>query len=124
MESIHVVGFAWKRAWNNCIDEVEKEVKRFHVKRLCFETNSLGDLPLDLLRQSLPCAVVGKKSVTNKHATIMNAGTFSHMIHLSRQSHKIYIDSIVKYEAKYKPADPADSLARCLEWMGLIKGGK
>lgn len=127
MQGVAVVGFVFKKAWNHCLDELAAEMLKYNVKRIAFETNALGDMPIDILR-SLPAfkekgiGVVGRKSSTNKHARIMAAGTYAHMIHLSKESHKKYIDHVVQYEYTSKFDDAPDSLATGLIWIGLIKG--
>lgn len=123
MQGVAVVGFVYKKAWNNCLDEIAAQLLKYGVKRLCFETNSLGEQPLEILRSVFrTVGVVGKKSNTNKHSRIMGAGTFAHMIHLSRESDGKYLDQVVKYEYKSRHDDAPDSLASCLEWIGLIRG--
>jgi hypothetical protein len=123
MQGVAVVGFAYKKAWNHSLDEIAPKLIKYNVRRLCFETNSLGDQPLDVLRTVFPgVGIVGKKSNTNKHSRIMGAGTFAHMIHLCKDSDRIYQDQVVRYEYKAKHDDCPDSLASCLEWIGLIKG--
>lgn len=124
-EGVAIQGHVWKRAWNHCLDEVIERMRSLGVRRLCFETNSLGDQPIQILRAHPGMAnigVVGKKSTQNKHARIMAAGVFAKLIHLSQNSDKIYIDQVVKYEYKAKFDDAPDSLANCMEWVGLIKG--
>lgn len=123
MQGVAVVGFTYKKAWNHCLEEVASQMNRFNVRRLCFETNCLGDMPIELLRRTFQgIGVVGKKSNTNKHSRICTAGAFSHLIHLSKESDRIYTDQVVKYEYKSKYDDAPDSLASCLEWIGLIRG--
>ncbi len=124
MQGVAVAGFVFKKAWNHCLDEMVPMLKKYNVQRLAFETNSLGTMPLDLLRRTFgdDIGVVGRKSNTNKHSRIMAAGTYAHLIHLSKESHKTYIDHVVKYEYKAKFDDAPDSLASCLEWIGLIRG--
>jgi hypothetical protein len=124
-EGVAIQGHVWKKAWNHCLDEMVERMRSLGVRRLCFETNSLGDQPIIILRSHPLMAnigVVGKKSTQNKHARIMAAGTFAKLIHLSQNSDKIYIDQVVKYEYKAKFDDAPDSLANCMEWVGLIKG--
>lgn len=123
---VAVVGFVWKKAWNHCADDIMKRLKEFNVKKFCIETNSLGDMPVQLFREKsvivLPgLGVVGRKTVENKHAKIMNAGTFADSIHISQKSDKLYIDHVTKYEYKSKYDDAPDSLASCLEWIGIVK---
>lgn len=125
MQGVAVVGFAYRKSWNHALDDIAMKLLKYSVKRLCFETNCLGDQPLDILRKVFGnIGIQGRKSNTNKHSRIMNAGTFAHMIHLSKESDRVYIDQVVKYEAEHKAKhdDCPDSLASCLEWVGLIRG--
>lgn len=123
MQGVAVEGYVWKKAWNHCLDDMLPHLQRLGVQKLCFETNALGDMPLDILRQLFPgIGIVGKRSTSNKHSTIMAAGSYAHMIHLSKQSAPTYKDHVVQYEYKAKFDDAPDSLARCLEWIGLIRG--
>ena len=122
-DGIAIVGFCYKRSWDNCIDEMIAKIKKYKVKRLAFETNSLGETPIKLLRENLSgVGVVGYKNITNKHQRIMNAGSYAHLMHLTKESEKNYIDQIVKYEYNVKNDDAPDSLASCLHWLGLIRG--
>jgi hypothetical protein len=121
-EGVAVVGFVWKKAWNHCLDDMAKRLTQFNVKRLAFETNALGDQPVIMLRQLFPGGVVGRKSTNNKHSRIMAAGAYAHLIHLSRESDKAYINQVTQYEYKAKHDDAPDSLATALEWIGLIRG--
>jgi hypothetical protein len=123
MDGVAVVGFSWQKAWEHCLDDIYSAFIKYNVKRAAFETNSLGNQPIDVLRAAFKgIGIVGRDSTTNKHSRIMNAGTFAHLIHLSRESGKLYIDHVVKYEYKSKYDDAPDSLASCLEWLNLIRG--
>jgi hypothetical protein len=124
-EGVAVIGFTYKKAWNHCLEEMIPHLLRCNVKRLAFETNNLGDQPVTMLQGMLSGAgigVVGKVSTLQKHSKIMSAGSFAHLIHLSRESDKIYTDQVAQYEYKSKHDDAPDSLASCLEWIGLIRG--
>lgn len=123
MQGVKVVGFAWKKAWNHCLEDIAPLLKKFGVKKLAFETNALGDQPLEVLRVAFPgVGITGRRSNTNKHSRIVAAGTFAHLIHLSKESDRTYTDQVVKYEYKAKNDDAPDSLASCLMWVGLIRG--
>jgi hypothetical protein len=125
MQGIAVFGKTWKKAWNHCLDELVPFLKTHNVKKLAIECNSLGDQPVIMMRQLLQgsgIGVVGVDSVLNKHSKIMAAGSYAHLIHLSKESDKVYIDQVVKYEYKAENDDAPDSLASCLEWIGLIRG--
>lgn len=123
MEGVAAVGFVYKKAWNHCLDDMLPHLKKFNVKKLAFETNCTGQQPLDLLRSLFPMiGVVGRHANNNKHSRIMAAGNFAHLIHLSKESDKLYLDHVTKYEYKSKYDDAPDSLASCLEWVGLIRG--
>jgi hypothetical protein len=125
MDGVAVYGKAWKRPWYHCIDEMVPILIQKGVRRLCFETNKHGNQPIDQLHVLLgphKIGVVGKYSDSNKHAAIMAAGSYSNLIHLSRESDKAYTDQVLKYEWGAEFDDAPDSLARCLEWIGYIKG--
>lgn len=120
---IAVVGFAYKKAWNHCLEEIYPQLQRFNVGRLAFETNGLGSQPLEVLGAVFKgVGIVGVRSNTNKHSRILMAGAFSKSLHLSRESNKAYTDQVIKYEYKAKHDDAPDSLASCLQWIGLIRG--
>lgn len=122
-QGIAVEGYTWKKSWDNCIDDMAPIIARLNVQKVCFETNALGQQPLMLLRKAFPdVGVVGKRSNTNKHSRIMAAGTFAPLIHLSKRSDQNYKDQVIKYEYKSKYDDAPDSLASCLEWIGLVRG--
>lgn len=126
-DGLAVEGKAWKKAWYHCLDEMVAYFKERNVQRICFETNATGTQPLLQLRQifkPLGVGVVGVHSESNKQAVIEAAGSYSHLIHLSKRSDKIYTDQVVKYAYDSKFDDSPDSLARLLEWMGLIRGRK
>lgn len=125
MQGVAVYGKAWKRPWYHCVDEMVEVLKLRGVKRLCFETNKHGNQPIDQLKAVLGphgIGVVGKYSDSNKHAAIMAAGSYSNLIHLSRESDPEYTRQVIKYEYGADFDDSPDSLARCLEWIGYIKG--
>lgn len=125
MQGVAVYGKAWKRPWYHCVEEMIAVLKLRGVKRLCFETNKHGNQPIDQLQAALKphgIGVVGKYSDSNKHASIMAAGSYANLIHLSRESDKAYTDQVIKYEWGAEFDDAPDSLARCLEWIGYIKG--
>lgn len=121
-----IIGFVRKKAWNHCIEELLLICKKFNVKKLCIETNSLGDVPIQLIRakaleMGIQIGVSGKNTTTEKHGRIVNAGTYAESIHLSQLSDKLYIDHVTKYEYKSKYDDAPDSLASGLEWIGVVK---
>ena len=124
-QGVAVVGFTFKKAWNHCLDDMVIRLKQFGVAKLAFETNALGDQPIIMLRQLLKetgVGVVGIKSTQNKHAKIMAAGSFAHLIHLSQESDAQYKKQVVEYEYNAKHDDAPDSLASALSWVGLIRG--
>jgi hypothetical protein len=124
-DGVAVVGFVWKKSWDNCIDDIYKRCKQFNVGRLAFECNNLGNTPINILRQTFEgIGIVKKYTKVNKHAKIINAGVYAHLIHISRESDKQYVDQVKKYEYNVKHDDAPDSLASILLWLGLIKGGK
>jgi hypothetical protein len=126
-DGVAVQGHLYKKAWNHCLGEMVDRMKATGVRRICFETNSLGDQPILMLRDALRdtgIGVVGKKSTGYKHSRIMNAGAYAEAIHLSKTSDRAYIDQVTNYEYGVKNDDGPDSLASGLEWIGLIRGKK
>lgn len=123
MQGVAVEGYVWKRAWNHCLDDMAQLLAKNDVKKLAFETNCTGDQPVEMLQNLFKgIGVIGRRATTNKHSRIMNAGAYAHLIHLSKESHPLYLSHVVKYEYKSKYDDAPDSLASCLEWVGLIRG--
>lgn len=126
-DGVACVGFEWKMAWYHCLDEITKKFKEFDVGRVCFETNCTGTQPILQLREhfkTLGIGVVGKHSDSNKHAVIMQAGSYAPRIHLSKQSGQSYTDHVIQYEYGAEFDDAPDSLARCMEHLGLLWGKK
>lgn len=122
-----IKGHCWQKAWYHCVDEFVPLLVKHNVIQLVFETNSTGKQPIEQLTALLAqygITVVAKHSDTNKHAVIMAAGQYAHMIHLSKDSDPVYTDLVVKYEKGADYDDPPDSLARGLEHLGFIKGKK
>lgn len=122
-EGVAVLGFCYKKAWNHCIDEMIQKIQDNGVRKVAIECNSLGTQPVEMLQGKLRgVGIIGKETTTNKHSRIMAAGAFAHLIHLAKNSDQVYIDQVVKYEYHAKNDDAPDSLASCLEWIGLIRG--
>ena len=127
MNGVMVQGRAWKLPWYHCLEEMMAEFRKRGVRRICFETNHAGTQPLDQLRSVLSPLGIGVQGVhsdTNKHATIMQAGSFAEFIHLSKESDHVYTNQVVQYEYGAEYDDAPDSLARCLVWLGLVKAKK
>lgn len=125
LQGVAAHGHAWKKAWYHCLDDLVPILQRRGVKKLWFETNATGTQPIVQLRDLLAplgISVEGTHSDSNKHAIISAAGSVCSSIHLSRESDKVYTDMVVKYELKSKFDDAPDSLARCLERLGLLRG--
>jgi hypothetical protein len=124
-DGIAAVGFAAHRAWNHWLDDIVPKLLHYKVKKIAIECNGLGDQPVLMLRGLLAghgIGVVGVDSTDNKHARIMSAGAYAHLIHLSKESDRAYTDQVVQYEYGAEPDDAPDSLATLLKWIGLIRG--
>lgn len=128
LSGVAVEGKVWKKAWYHCLDGDDGLIafaKKNRVEKLCFETNMTGKQPLDLLRTKfgpLGIGVAGAHSDTNKHAVIMAAGAFASSIFLSKESDQAYTNQVIQYEYKAKYDDAPDSMARGLEWIGVVRG--
>ena len=126
LQGIAVEGRAVKRAWYHW-DELTDILIKAKVTHLAFETNKHGQQPIEQLTAILAphgIKVVGLTSTTPKETVIALAGSFAHMIHLSKKSDKAYTDQVTRYEYKAKYDDAPDSLARGLIWLGLLKDKK
>lgn len=126
-DNIATTGYAWKMGWADCLDLIVAACLKHGVRKLGFETNTLGEQPLSALRQVLgphAVAVAGKYSSGNKHARIVNAAAYSENIMLAADAQSEYARQIREYEYDAPNDDAPDSLASCLEWIGLLKGVK
>ncbi len=124
-DGVMVFGKVWRRAWYDLIPEFKQVIEDLGVGKLAFEINSLGEQPIRVLRKEITgCGVVGRRTVSNKHAKIMAVGPFAKYIFVSKDSDVEYIRQVRDYEYGIENDDAPDSLASLLEWIGLIKGNK
>lgn len=96
MHFAHLVvsGFAFKKAWYDCLDELIFIFAFFGVASVRIETNALGDEPINKMRwYGIPCE--GYNSSDNKHSRIINAAFFSDHILLQKMDEisSDYLDS-------------------------------
>lgn len=127
-----VAGFAWQKAWDDCLEDIVAVMNALKVTRFAFETNGLGKHPVLLLRQ-LGANVREWKSDTNKHARILNAATFKGHIKLAqylppqlssstfRQAQQAFNDMVLDYEYKAEHDDAPDALASLMQFLGMVK---
>lgn len=127
-----VGGFAWPKAWDDCVEDIVAVMKAYGVRRFAFETNGLGKHPVLMLRQ-MGANVAQWKSDTNKHGRILNAASHKPDLRLSRylppvlqkppfrQAQKAFNDMVLDYEYKAEHDDAPDALAGLLMFIGLIK---
>jgi hypothetical protein len=127
-KNLVVTGFAFKKAWYDCLDDFKLLFEFFEVKSVCFETNNLGDEPVIRMRQ-LGAACVGKNSTENKHRRIINCAFFSDHIKLHEigegfnseimQANQIFMQQVKDYEYRVKFDDSPDALAGLSEYLGI-----
>lgn len=127
-----VAGFAWQKAWDDCLEDIAEVMRAYNVAKFAFETNGLGKHPVLLLRQ-MGAKVAEWKSTTNKHGRIMNAATFRDHIKLAdflppqlqkpsfRTAQKAFNDMVIGYEYKAEHDDAPDALANLLMYLGMVK---
>lgn len=129
-EFLIVTGFAFKKAWYDCLDEFKLLFEFFGVKSVCFETNGLGDEPVIRMRQlGAPC--VGLNTTEHKHTKIINCAFFSEHIKLQKiegnfdsqvlQANQIFIEQVKNYEYKAKHDDSPDATAGLMKYLGISK---
>lgn len=130
-DNLIVSGWAFRKAWYDCLDEFEKIFTALNVGRVCIETNGIGDLAVIQMRK-LGIPTVGRNTTTNKHQRIMNIASYVNDIKLFEmnegdpaliQGNKIFIDQVKNYEYNAEHDDAPDSLAGVAIFMGLIKDG-
>ena len=129
-DTLPVIGFAFQKAWYNCIDELQALSNHYQTGRMCIETNGLGDMPVMQLR-SLGAGVVGINHTKEKHGRIMNCASFVDSIKLTKatglsaeliSANNLFIEKVQNYEYNVKQDDPPDALAGLCEFIGIIKG--
>lgn len=128
-----VSGFAFRKAWYDCVEELDEIMGFFPASRFCIETNGMGEQPVMQLRE-LGLACVGKNHTGNKHRRIMQCAPFSDSIKLTDvtldgraispaliRANQLFIDRVKKYEYNVKQDDPPDAMAGLFGFIGIIK---
>lgn len=126
-QGMAVVGFAWKKAWHNCIPEMKEALKKFGVKKMGFEVNMFGMHPLSVLREAfadIGVSVEGKYTHSNKEARIQLAAQFSKSLYLAKESNPEFRRQVIEYSHDAKYDDAPDSIATYMEWAGMIRPPK
>ncbi len=123
-----VVGFAFQKAWYDCLEEFAEVFKQYNVGRVCVETNGLGEMPvIEMVKMGIPAC--GHNSTKKKHERIVNSAQFIDDIKLTAiykgnpaliQANKIFIDLVKNYEYKVDKDDPPDALAGLLTFIGVV----
>jgi hypothetical protein len=130
-DKLVVAGWAFRKAWYDCLDEFEEIFKMLNVGRICIETNGIGEMAVIQMRK-LGIPAVGRNTTTNKHQRIMNIASYVNDIELFRQErgmpallqgNEIYLDQVRNYEYNAEHDDAPDSLAGVAIFMGLIRDG-
>lgn len=129
-DTLPVVGFAFKKAWYDCLEEIDYIIGKYGVGRVSIETNGLGELPVMQLRSAGLAGVMGKNHTGNKHSRIMNMASFVDAIKLTKagdvppafiQANELFIERVKKYEYNVKQDDPPDAMAGLCGLIGIIK---
>lgn len=132
MNRFITAGFCFKRSWDNCLEELQALFNAFHVGKAAFETNGLGNLPVRLLREQ-GAPVTGWNSSRNKHARIMNAGTFRNNIALStfipkeiansvlKDANRIFIAQVTNYDYNAEHDDGPDAMSNLFDFAGVLR---
>lgn len=126
-QGMAVVGSAWKKRWDLCIPEIREMCIKFNIKKLGFEVNKFGLLPLQVLREKLHdigVSVEGKYTHSNKEVRIQLAAQFSKSLYLSKESNTEYTRQVIEYSHDAKYDDSPDTIATFLEWAGRIRPPK
>ncbi len=126
-----VAGFAWPKAWDDCLDDIARVVEAFRVTHFAFETNGLGKHPVIMLRR-MGAVVREWKSTTNKHGRILNAATGKQFLKLAQylppaintpafiEAQNAFNDMVVNYEYKAEHDDAPDALANLMMYLNMV----
>lgn len=130
-DNLVVAGWAFRKAWYDCLPEFEKIFTALKVNKVCIETNGIGELAVTQMRK-LGIPAVGRNTTTNKHQRIMNIASFVNDLELYRmeegdpvllQGNEIFIDQVKNYEYNAEHDDAPDSMAGVAIFMGLLIDG-
>ena len=130
-DNLVVSGWAFRKAWYDCLNEFEEIFSTLNVGRVCIETNGIGEMAVLQMRK-LGIPAVGRNTTTNKHQRIMNVASYVNDILLFEQQtgnpelirgNKIYLEQIKNYEYNVEHDDAPDSLAGVAIFMGLVRDG-
>lgn len=130
-DQLVIAGFAWQKAWDDCLEEIVAAMKAFNCVCFAFETNGVGKHPLMVLKEA-GANVEGWKSTTNKHARIMNAAAYRQILKLCtflppdlntpafKEAQTAFNNMVVDYEYKAEHDDAPDALANLLMYIGVL----
>lgn len=131
-DNLVVSGWAFRKAWYDCLDEFAEIFNTLNVNRVCIETNGIGELAVLQLRE-LGVPAVGRNTTSNKHSRIMNIASYVQDLQLYEQTtgsgelihaNQIFIEQVKNYEYNAEHDDAPDSMAGVAIFMGLITDGK
>lgn len=128
-DNFAAVGFAFPKAWEDCLEEMKIIFRMFHVKRLYFANTTLGSEPVKRLNQ-LGMTTIGYTERGDKHGRIMRMAIHRDSIKLTRvkdlppdlrEANNKSIELVKQYEYNTEYDDPPDALSSLMEKVGLIK---
>lgn len=127
-----VAGFAWPKAWDDCVEDIGRVCMAYNVAKFAFETNGVGKHPVVMFRRN-GANVAEWRSDTNKHGRILNAASFKGHLKLAsylppalstpafRQAQQTFNNMVLEYEYKAEHDDAPDALANLMMYLGLVK---
>lgn len=124
-----MVGFAYRKAWHNCLDEMRIISDMFNAECMYFETNFSGQDPVDKINDlGMPC--YGFDSKGNKHGRIMRMAphvAYTSLVKVNidkglNEANETFIDLYTHYEYNAEKDDPPDAASSLMEKVGLIYG--
>lgn len=140
-DNLILSGFAFKKSWDYCFDEIQNIVKAYNMQKGGFETNGLGKLPVRLLQEkglpfigwtSTDC-LSGKGARQGKYGRILNAAMFKKHMKLSTfipdsiksqeliNANKEFNKLIIDFDHTSKHDDAPDAVASLLMYIGVLK---
>lgn len=70
----YLIGFAWRRSWDSCINDIEELLKIFNVEAFYYEDNLVKELPANMFKTQFDRIAVGDTSKKGKLERIKSIG--------------------------------------------------
>lgn len=115
-----ILGFAWRKAWYDCVEDFKRLTEKYKISKVIFETNRQGEEPLRVLRQEgIPA--IGWHTTVNKYNKIAALAAHQDYITIAADSNLEYKNQFINYEDSAEHDDAPDSAASLAMYYNIIK---